>query len=165
LGDETLPWLTTDWILGQFGTRLAIARTRFAAFVEEAKAEGHSEAYYGGKDDSRVVGEEDFVNSIISPKTRSPRPPSLSAIVSYACQSTSMSEAELKAPGKNRTAAQTRALIGWLALKSKAASLTQVAARFHRDSSTLSHAVTGLDRKSRTTEGIASALKQHLAAL
>src|SRR6202030_4335436 len=61
LGEEPLPWLSTDWVLGQFGTRLTAARARFAAFVAQGTADAHSDFFYGGKDDSRVVGEKDFV--------------------------------------------------------------------------------------------------------
>lgn len=132
LGEEALPWLTTDWVLGQFGSRLAVARARFAAFIEAGRAEGHSEVFYGGKDDSRVVGEEDFVKKVLPKKARGTKPPSLSAIVAYVCQVASLSEAALKAPGKGRTEAKVRALAGRLARKSQTATLTRVADHFHR---------------------------------
>ncbi|MFN0316029.1 MAG: transposase [Burkholderiales bacterium] len=162
LGDETLPWLTTDWVLGQFGQRTAMARTRFAAFVDSGKAEGHSALYYGGQDDSRVVGEEDFVRKVLPRKRQGPRPPSLSAILEYVCRGASMREADLLAPGKARAPAQARALAGWLALKSQAATLTRVAAHFDRDLSTLSHAVAALEKRSRNSESFAIALNEHL---
>jgi REP element-mobilizing transposase RayT len=165
LGEEALPWLTTDWVLGQFGPRLGVARARFAAFVEAGRAEGHSEVFYGGKDDSRVVGEEDFVRKVLPRKARGPKPPSLSAIVAHVCRSASMSEAALKAPGKGRAAAQARALVGWLAVKCKATTLTQVAAHFHRELSTLSHAVSSLEERSRNSASFANALNQHLYAI
>src|SRR5712691_2327064 len=34
LGREAVPWLTTDWVLGQFGSRAGVAQARFSAFVE-----------------------------------------------------------------------------------------------------------------------------------
>lgn len=165
LGQEVLPWLTTDWVLGQFAMRMAAARTRFATFVDEASSEGHSEVFYGGKSDSRVVGEEDFVKKVLPGKARAPKPPSLSAIVEHVCRSASLSEATLKAPGKARAEAKARALVGWLALKSKAATLTRVADHFHRELSTLSHAVSALEERSRNSESLANALNQHLYAI
>jgi hypothetical protein len=39
LGQEALPWLTTDWVLGQFGTRLATSRQRYVIFVSEGRNE------------------------------------------------------------------------------------------------------------------------------
>ncbi len=165
LGEEALPWLTTDWVLGQFGIRLGVARTRFAAFVETASAEGHSEVFYGGKDDSRVVGEEDFVKKVLPRKARAPKPPPLAAIVAQVCRSASLSEAALKAPGKGRAEAKARALVGWLARKSNAATLSRVATHFHRELSTLSHAVSALEERSRNSESLANVLEQHLAAI
>ena len=165
LGEEALPWLTTDWVLGQFGSRVGVARTRFAAFVESGKAEGHSVMFYGGKEDSRVVGEEDFVRKVLPRKVKGPKPPSLSAILAHVCRSASMREAELAAPGKARAAAHARALAGWLAMKSRAATLTRVAAHFDREISTLSHAVAALEERSRNSESFANVLNQHLYAI
>ena len=165
LGEEDLPWLTTDWLLSLFGARIGAARSRFAAFVEEGLAEGHSEVFYGGEADARVVGEEDFVARVLPRKQRGPKPPSLPAIVAYVCASASMRKAELLAPGKSRPAAHARALVGWLAARSKAATLTAVAERFQRDLSTLSHAVSALEERSRNSESFANALNDHLYAI
>lgn len=165
LGKEVLPWLTADWVLGQFGPRVGVARTRFAAFVDTGKAQGHSAMFYGGKDDSRVVGEEDFVRKVLPRKITGPKPPSLSAILAHVCQSASMSEAELAAPGKARAAAQARALAGWLAMRTKAATLTRVAAHFDREISTLSHAVSTLEERWRNSASFANALNQHIYAI
>jgi hypothetical protein len=76
-----------------------------------------------------------------------------------------MSEATLKATGKGRRQSQARALIGWLAVKSKAASLTQVAIHFRRGLSTLSQAVSSQEERSRNSESFANALNQHLYAI
>jgi len=165
LGEEALPWLTTDWLLGQFGSSAGPARSRFAAFVAQARLKGHSDLFYGGKADPRVVGEEDFVDTVLPKKARTRKPPSLSVIVAHVCRSASMSEAAVKAPGKGRAAAHARALTGWLAMKSKAATLTRVAVFFDRELSTLSHAVSNLEERSRNSESFANALNQHLDAI
>jgi putative transposase len=165
LGMETLAWLTTDWVLGQFGQKLGIARTRLAAFTDSGKAEGHSALYYGSKDDSRVVGEEDFVKRVLPQRPARAKPVSLARIVSYVCKLSSMNEAELKAPGKRRAPAQARTLIAWLSLKSHAATLTRVAAQFNRELSTLSHAVSNLEEHSRNSQAFANALNEHLYAI
>ena len=165
LGEEALDWLSTDWVLGQFAATAGIARRRFAEFVEAGRGEGHSQRFYGGKADTRVVGEEDFVKKVLPRKSRGPRAPSLSAIVAQVCQSASMREAMLKASGKARPQAHARALIGWLASRSGAATLTRVAARFNRELSTLSHAVSALEQRSRNSQSFANALNQQLYAI
>ena len=75
-----------------------------------------------------------------------PRPPALNRIVGYVCQRIEIKEKELAVPGKGREAARARALIGWLAMRTGAAPLTEVARRFNRDLSTLSRAVGALQR-------------------
>ena len=165
LGEEALPWLTTDWVLGQFAPGVREARVRFAEFVQVARSEGHVDTFYGGTEDSRVVGEEDFLKKVLPKRTPGTKPPSLSTIVAYVCRRASMSEAALKAPGKGRPQAHARAMIGWLAAKTGAATLTQVANRFHRELSTLSHAVTALEERSRNSESFANTLNEHLYAI
>ena len=75
-----------------------------------------------------------------------PRPPALNRIVGYVCQRIEIKEKELAVPGKGREAARARALIGWLAMRTGAAPLTEVARRFNRNLSTLSRAVGALQR-------------------
>jgi REP element-mobilizing transposase RayT len=165
LGEQPLPWLTTDWVLGQFALKAHPARFRFAAFVAQGRSEGHLALFYGGQDDSRVVGEEDFVKKVLPKPTENRKPPSLPAIIAYVCKSASLREADLKTMRKGRSAARARALIGWLAMKSRAATLTQVAAHFHRELSTLSHAVSALEERSRGSASIVNILNKHLYAI
>ncbi len=65
-----MPWLTTDWVLGQFGARNSAARPRYARFANDAIAQGHSEVFYGGQADARIVGEADFVKTMLKSKLK-----------------------------------------------------------------------------------------------
>ena len=162
LGEEVLAWLSTHWVLGQFGARAALARSRFAAFVAEGRSEGHSEVFYGSKDDPRVVGEEDFLKHVLPRKARPAKRPSLAHIVAYVCAGSGVTEAALRAPGRGRTAAQARTLIAWLAVQSHACTLAAVAARFHRSASTLSHLIARLEKLSRSSSALSETLQEHL---
>lgn len=164
LGQEDLPWLTTDWVLGQFASSAAVARRRYARFVEEARSEGHSEVFYGGKADSRVVGEEDFVKRVIKRPARV-KPPRLETIVAYVCKHYGLTRKALLAQGRSRLPAEARALLAWLATKSKAGTLANLAADFGRDLSTVSHALSRLQERSRNSRSFASTLEQHLYAI
>jgi putative transposase len=48
IGQETLPWLTTDWVLSQFGRRLKNARARYGEFVRLGIKEGHRQEFHEG---------------------------------------------------------------------------------------------------------------------
>ena len=165
LGRDDLPWLTTDWVLGQFASRIGVARMRFARFIHEGKAEGHNAAFYGGQADSRIVGEEDFVRTILKPEARRHRAPSIAELATYVCRRYRLNEKELLAAGRARRPAEARALLAWLALKTHAASLTRLSQTFGRDISTLSHALSRLEERSRKSHAFAKALRRHLYAI
>lgn len=165
LGRQDWPWLTADWVLGQFGSRLDTARTRFAAFVDAARDEGHSEAFYGSEADTRVVGEEDFLRQVLKPAHGRIKPVPLARIMAYVCKQSGFTPAELQAPGKGRAAAQARTLVAWLAIQTRSCMLAEVAEHFSRSPSTLSHLVTRLEKLSRSSDSHAKALRKHLHAL
>jgi REP element-mobilizing transposase RayT len=165
LGEEAWPWLTTDWALGQFGERLSAARQRFAAFVDAGARDGHSEVFYGGKADGRVVGEEDFLKKVIPHHEAKVNPPSFKRIVAYVCAGYGLTEAVLQAPGKGRQQAQARALAAWLAVQLRSCPLAEVATHFSRSPSTLSHLVANLEKLSHSSGETADALRKHLYAI
>ena len=48
LGLETIPWLTTDWVLAQFGTNPARARREYGKFVDLGKGDGRRQEFHSG---------------------------------------------------------------------------------------------------------------------
>jgi REP element-mobilizing transposase RayT len=162
LGREALPWLTNDWVLGQFGSRAAVARARFAAFVEAGRADGHLQVFYGGEADSRVVGEADFLQGVLKPSERSVKPPALARLVDHVCHACGLTPAELRAPGRNRQAAQARTLIAWLAVQTRSCTIVEVAQYFSRAPSTISHLVARLEKLSRSSNTVSATLRKHL---
>jgi len=162
LGGERLSWLSTEWVLAQFSTRLATARSRFAAFVDAGKEEGHSTLYYGGGADNRVVGEDDFVKVATKRPRRSVKPPTLRALMDYVCQLQGLDSKGLRAPGRARQAAQARTLVAWLAVQTGTATLEEIARRFGRSASTMSHLVSRLEKRSLTSPETREALQEHL---
>ena len=164
-GREDLPWLTTDWVLGQFGARIGVACSRFARFIHEGKAEGHNAAFYGGQTDSRIVGEEDFVRTILKPPPVRQRPPPIGKLLTHVCRRYRLTEKELLAAGRARLPAEVRSLVAWLALNTQTASLTTLAQTFRRDISTLSHPFSRIEERSRKSPAFAKALGRHLYAI
>lgn len=165
LGLKVLPWLTTDWVLGQFGSRADSARIHYARFVDDGKAEGHSKTFYGGQADTRIVGEEDFVKVILKSEPAHHRAPPVNELISYACHSYGLTRKALLAAGRTRQPAEARALIAWLALKTQATPLTALAQTFGRDISTLSHALSRIEQRSRKSAAFAKTLDRHLYAI
>lgn len=167
LGSVALPWLTTETVLGQLGGSVGVARRRYARFVAEGIGHGHRPEFYSGADDSRVIGDERFVEQLnrqaveVRPQGRI----SLDAIVAHVCAGYRLDEAALRAPGRQRVAAQARALVGWLALQTNATTLAHVARHFGREASGLGRQVGRLQRQARADTGKARSLQQHFSAI
>ncbi len=65
LGDNTLPWLTTDWVLGQFDRSVTKARQRYNAFIADGGGLTHQEQFYRGETDTRVLGDDRFLETVL----------------------------------------------------------------------------------------------------
>ena len=91
--------------------------------------------------------------------------PALEDLLAYVRACYRLTQATLLAPGRTRQPAAARALVCWLAIKTPAASLTTLANAFNRDISTLSHAASRLDARSRADSVVADMLDRHLKAI
>ena len=139
LDHEAIPWLTTDWVLSQFGQRASTARRAYQRFVAEGRAEGHREEFHRGADDSRLLGEDTFVQRILHrEERRAPRQPTVKALIDAVCRAYEVKQDQLASPSRKRRLAEARGVIAWLAMRHGSATLTELAARFNRDVSALS---------------------------
>ncbi len=150
LGQESVPWLTTDWVLGQFSKRRSTARERYRRFVNEGVEEGYREDFHRGVTDPRVLGDDVFMEDVLGSAAKNPvRPRELDEIIEAVCRSYDVAEEDLAAPGRRRDLAEARAVVAHLATSVGDASLTEVAARFGRDVATLSSGLRRLATRSR----------------
>ena len=153
LGQEAVPWLTTDWVLGQFSKRRSTARERYARFVNEGMEEGRREEFHRGVEDARVLGDERFMEAVLHRLEDTPsRLWQMDEIVAVVCRSYGIREGELSAPGRRRDLAEARAVAAQLATTAGQVSLTEVAGRFGRDVATLSTGMRRLSMRSREDE-------------
>lgn len=146
MGLQTTPFLTTSWVLGQFAGTESAARRRFAEFIERGAGEGHRQDLYSGANDSRILGNDMFVERVLLRRTTA-RKPHLDAIVTHICKKSGITEKELSAPSRQRNFAVLRGIIGWLARHFESASLSDVAKRFNRDPATISRAVRNIEER------------------
>ena len=159
LGLNVLAWLTTDWVLGQFGTRPTASRKRYEAFVNEGRGEGRRGDFHGGCSiDRRVLGDDDFAERVLSKHYAPARRITLDKLVKAVCKEYQMSESGLAVAGRTRLASEARCVIGWLAQQSGQITLTEVGKRFGRDVATLSHGVQQLVLKAKSSSTLAKRL-------
>ncbi len=142
LGREVYPWLTTDWVLGQFGARQNDARRRYADFVKEEVNGGARREFQSGITDGRVLGDDDFLEQVLSSAGETlPFKPTLDSLVEVVCRAYSLRPADLKSAGQRRSVTEARAVLGWLALETRGGTLTDVGKAVGRAGGTVSSAV------------------------
>lgn len=162
LGNENLPWLTTDWVLGQLAKGPSEAQRRYASFVFDGLDEGYRRDFHQGTSDKRVLGDDRFLEQLsgIADDVPTPRP-TLEDIAVIVCRNYGIEKGDLKNPSQNRKLAEARAMTAWLARVFESATLTEVGLSFHRDVGTMSSALIRLVRRA---EGV-SELKERMEKL
>jgi putative transposase len=149
IGQENLPWLTTDWVLSQFGRRLRSARARYGEFVHYGRKEGHRREFHGGAEGGRILGSVSFVEGVYEKsEQREERAETLDEIIERTGKEYGLTEEEMSAPGRQRARAEARGMIAYLVREAPGLSLTELGKRMKRDVSTLSLAADKIMRSS-----------------
>lgn len=162
VGREDLPWLTTQWVLGQFAKRVGTARQRYAQFVREGVGEGYRAEFHRGAKDTRVLGDDKFLNRVLDkpdvPVRRQPSP--LSAIMKHVARNYATSERELYGPSRARKLAEARGVVAWLATQEGSATLKAVADQLNRDPSAMTYALRRVSEKARQSRAFQARLQR-----
>jgi hypothetical protein len=164
LGEEKLPWLTTDWVLARFGRDLRDARHRFSAFVSQDCGRQYRPEFHEGSDeDNRILGDDAFISRILEVgEIERPNRASLQNVISAVCGVYGLYEEELRAAGKRRTPAEARAVAAVVVRELPGVSLFDLAYRLGRDVSTLSCSATRLLERAGRDHSVAQRLRRIL---
>lgn len=148
LGNETLPWLTAEWALGQFGSTVSMARSSYDEFILDGLVEGHRPEFHGkGEADSRLLGDDRFQEKCLAGSDRLPLRLDAREIVAKVCQTYAIDEAEIKTASQSRKNAEARAVAGWLAKDLGCGTLSEVGMLVNRDVGSMSSAVRRLSER------------------
>ena len=139
LGREKISYLTTSFVLEQFGNSLPVASKLYQNFVRKGLNEGYRREFHAGKTDSRILGDDTFVERKTH-KTILTKRHNLDKIASYVCSKYKIHESELSLASRRRDYSQIRGIIAWLSVELGTATLTDVGKRYNRDLTTLSRA-------------------------
>ena len=85
LGKESLPWLTTEWLSGQFGRSLVKARSGYQNFVLAGLGEERRAEFHGTGLDSRLLGDDHFMDRCLAGQGERLLRLPLQAIVAAGC--------------------------------------------------------------------------------
>lgn len=160
IGDDSIPWLTTDFVLSFFGKRLKNCQKKYGEFVLSALQAGHNDLFYGNDKDSRVLGDDRFIEQVTGKKIETVKI-SLERIIKIVCEQNKITEKELTENNRNRMLAECRGIICWLAKKFDVASLSKIGISFNRDITTLSRIVNKIEKRVREDEDYKKKLLQY----
>ena len=150
LGIEELPWLTTKWVLSQFSQELSTARMKYDEFIREGKGEGHRHEFHSGTRESRLLGDDRFVEEVLKRTDQDDnKSVSLNEVIDRVGKLYDLTEQEIISGGKQRCPAEARGLIAYLVRESRGLSLTDLGKRLKRDQCSLSLAADRIVRRSK----------------
>lgn len=139
LGKAHKAWLTTDWVLSQFAKSTDAARRRYAAFMRAGLHEGHREEFHRERLEGAILGEEHFVEKIISRQAmQSSRRISLDAIMQAVVHAWETDVDSLQSSSRARTFVQARSAAAYLVAEYGEVTLSSLGKLLNRDVSTLS---------------------------
>jgi hypothetical protein len=148
-GLETLPWLTIESVLRQFDPHERVAINRYQRFVVDGLHEGHRPEFQkGGGVDLRVLGDGSFVDMLRERSTKPTTPQlDLQTVVNLIATQYDLTLSQLSAKGKERIAAEARAVAALIIFEDGIGTLTELGRIVKRAGATLSSAVTRLKNR------------------
>ncbi|ACM19499.1 transposase, Y1_Tnp domain-containing [Geotalea daltonii FRC-32] len=155
LGKEKLPWLHADTVLEMLSPRKKTAIAAYAGFVEEGCAGQRRCDFHGeGISDSRILGEEDFVQTVIGDAEMLHVRITVEDVISTVCKYYETVEEKLASPGKSRALSHARGMAAWIVQDVSSCSLTDLGCRVSRDISSLSAAANRLQLRSTSEKAL-----------
>jgi hypothetical protein len=167
LGIETIPWLTTDWALSQFGKTGSRARLEYRKFVASGQDEVCREEFHGGRDgDSRILGDDSFTDRVLAQAEEKPmRRLQLEEIIALVCREYGIDKKDLATPGRYRILSEARGMAALLILETGCGTVAQLGKLTGRDVTTLSTVAKHLHMRAKTDIARADRMKGLLKSL
>ena len=162
IGAVQISWLNTDHLLAQFSDDRNNARVLFEEYVGSRGSQGHREEFYGKESqDSRVIGEDGFVEQILEQADALPlKKPGLEVVLGEIRQIYGLTDSDLATPGQKRIPSEARSMAAWAVNELSDATLVELAERLRREPSTMSAAVKRFDERMKTDTGVAEKVEQ-----
>ena len=134
-------------MLGQFGKSVAKARAGYRTFVMDGLGEEYRPEFHGGRDDSRLLGDDSFVDKCLSSTGDMPLRVTTQEIVHKVCHEYKIHDGTLKMQSQQRVASEARAVVSWLVRELGCATLSDVGKLVNRDVGSISSSVRRLSNR------------------
>ncbi len=148
LGETTLSWLTTDWVLAHFAGQQKRAVALYRDFLQ-AGAPGNMEmVLQEDLFEGRILGSEHFIQDALA-KAEEPSRQTLTVeqVLAQVCMFYRLDRQAVSSFSRDRAVARVRAVAAYLIRESNHLNLTELAELIGRDLSGLSRAASRLQQK------------------
>jgi REP element-mobilizing transposase RayT len=161
LGTETVPWLTTEQVLSVFGTRRGQAARLFSLFVGERTGGGYNKEFHqGGEFDSRLLGEERFVDEALEKaQSRREQKPTIPEVLEAIKTICNIDDETLCCRQRGRSITEVRTLAAWAVAEFSDGTISEAGQIFRRDISTLSACIKRMTAKAHHDSVIAGRME------
>ena len=150
-----IPWLTTDLVLAQFNDNVTLARSAYMAFMAGGASEGHRKEFHLGSHEGRILGNDQFAQAVLAQTERAAhKTVIIEQLKEAVLREFNCTMVDLGTRSQTRLLATVRAIMGLLAVRTGAATLTEVGKWFNRDVVTMSASVRRLTERSERMAGL-----------
>jgi REP-associated tyrosine transposase len=138
-----------------FSKKRAHAVRAYADFIRDVLSENCRPEFHGeGSSDSRVYGDDIFVERVVGEGEEMAEKVSLDDVLSAVSSRYPLSLSEISRPGKERATSHARMMAAWLVQDIPSVSLTGLTARMARDVSSLRAAAARMQKRSALDRGV-----------
>ena len=141
LGRPHDPWLTTDFVLQNFGSTRELAIRAYGGFMETECVEPWPEDVGGSWDATEILGTEEFIARVRQAATEPNTRQTLPGLISEACKRFGIAAEDLRSAIRDSYLTQVRAWIAHQARTRRIASLAAVSRELCRHEATLRQAM------------------------
>lgn len=155
LGNSSVPWLTTDWVLSQFSMNKKQAIELYCKYVLAGQNEAQRKEFYRGNVDGQVLGEDHFVERVFAKASQTiSGSPTLEEVLQAVCKQYGIGEDDLSSGSRQKWITEPRSVAAMIVRDISHLSLTDMSRRIERDLSGLSQAAGRLDKKMNSDKGL-----------
>lgn len=161
LGTDLVPWLTTEQVLSLFSPQRGQAVKLFSQFVGDRTADGRKKEFHqGGEFDSRLLGEESFVDEALEKsQLRREQKPAIGEVVAAVKKICAIDDETICSRQRGRSSAFARTLTAWAVAEFSVDTISEVGRIFGRDVSTLSACIKRMTDKARNDSIVAGRME------
>ena len=155
LGNGTVPWLATDWVLSRFAEQKQRAVALYHDFVMQGKDDAYQKDFHQGTIEGRILGEDRFAeDALVKASQKVVRQATLDRVLQVVCEQYKVSPADLAGSGRQRRMAEPRAIAALMVRETEHLSLMSLGRKLNRDLSGLSQAASRLDKRLKADTGL-----------